>query len=187
VSFARSQAARGARATHAEVAYPLDRVAVIALEGEHDMAHVGEVAEALRRASERCRTLLVDLSRCTFISSATLSELWRGQEAVAPDGRFALVLPPGESAVQRIAEAMRLAELFATYDTLEDAFANAVHDTRVRDLRARFGEPDRFRAECSCGWRGEERTGLMALRGAKNDARDHGHTRPSRTRSGARR
>ena len=35
----------------------------------------------------------------------------------------------------------------------------AEHSIRVRDLRLRFGETESSAAECSCGWRGQTRTG----------------------------
>lgn len=30
----------------------------------------------------------------------------------------------------------------------------ATHTIQIRDLRRRFGDPEAFAAECSCGWRG---------------------------------
>jgi len=33
----------------------------------------------------------------------------------------------------------------------------AAHTIQIRDLRLRFGDLDAFAAECSCGWRGENR------------------------------
>jgi hypothetical protein len=33
------------------------------------------------------------------------------------------------------------------------------HSIRIRDLRLRFGAPEVFAAQCSCGWMGEERRG----------------------------
>ena len=47
------------------------------------------------------------------------------------------------------------------------------HSVKVRDLRARFGEPDAFAAQCSCGWTGERREGLTAAREARRDGRVH--------------
>jgi hypothetical protein len=73
--------------------------------------------------------------------------------------------------------------------SLEDALASLQHAVRVRDLRARFGDPDAFAAECSCGWRGQEHTGVLARKRAKADAIVHDggravrlRTRPARAR-----
>ena len=51
--------------------------------------------------------------------------------------------------------------------------AEGVHVVRVRDLRARFGEPEAFAAECSCGWKGERRDSITAAREARIDGRAH--------------
>jgi hypothetical protein len=47
------------------------------------------------------------------------------------------------------------------------------HAIRLRDLRARFGDPESYAAECACGWRGEEHTGINAARAARLDASRH--------------
>jgi hypothetical protein len=57
----------------------------------------------------------------------------------------------------------------------------AGHETRIRDLRSRFGDPEQFAAECSCGWRGEPRGGANGGRRARRDATEH----VDRARSGA--
>jgi len=58
--------------------------------------------------------------------------------------------------------------------------AERVHVVRVRDLRARFGEPEAYAAECSCGWTGERRDSFTAAREARHDGRAHAESeRPS--------
>jgi hypothetical protein len=47
------------------------------------------------------------------------------------------------------------------------------HSVKVRDLRARFGEPEAFAAECTCGWAGDRRDGLTGAREARRDGRAH--------------
>jgi hypothetical protein len=47
------------------------------------------------------------------------------------------------------------------------------HETRIRDLRLRFGDPEQFAAECSCGWAGEPREGANGARRARRDAIEH--------------
>jgi hypothetical protein len=49
----------------------------------------------------------------------------------------------------------------------------AVHAIQIRDLRLRFGDPDVFAAECSCGWRGEERHAGNPERAARRDGAEH--------------
>jgi hypothetical protein len=47
------------------------------------------------------------------------------------------------------------------------------HEIRIRDLRQRFGEPEAWAAECSCGWRGPEHGGRFAGREARPDRVNH--------------
>jgi hypothetical protein len=58
--------------------------------------------------------------------------------------------------------------------------ANA-HEITIRDLRARFGDPDVFAAQCSCGWSGEQREGHAGHRSAVRDGALHVEgSRPAR-------
>jgi hypothetical protein len=57
----------------------------------------------------------------------------------------------------------------------------AGHTIQIRDQRLRFGDPEQYLAECSCGWIGEPRSGANAERLAKRDGAEHvDHERPSR-------
>jgi hypothetical protein len=47
------------------------------------------------------------------------------------------------------------------------------HTIQIRDPRSRFGEPEVYVAECSCGWRGEERITGYAARSARRDGSRH--------------
>jgi hypothetical protein len=49
----------------------------------------------------------------------------------------------------------------------------AAHIIKLRDLRRRYGEPEAFAAQCSCGWTGETRHGHAADRDARQDGRRH--------------
>ena len=49
----------------------------------------------------------------------------------------------------------------------------ATHSIRVRDLRMRFGDPESYAAECSCGWRGAERIAGNPARVARRDGTEH--------------
>jgi hypothetical protein len=44
---------------------------------------------------------------------------------------------------------------------------------RIRDLRLRFGDTESYAAECSCGWRGDERRGPSGARQAHWDGQNH--------------
>jgi hypothetical protein len=57
------------------------------------------------------------------------------------------------------------------------------HEIRIRDVRLRFDAPEVFAAQCSCGWRGEERRGRAGERTALQDGRRHvelEHAKPRR-------
>jgi hypothetical protein len=51
--------------------------------------------------------------------------------------------------------------------------APGAHVIKLRDLRRRFGEPEAYAAQCSCGWTGEMRHGRTAHRDARQDGRRH--------------
>jgi hypothetical protein len=48
------------------------------------------------------------------------------------------------------------------------------HTIRLRDLRKRFGEPEAWVAECTCGWHGDAHDGVNADRSAGRDGIRHG-------------
>jgi hypothetical protein len=51
--------------------------------------------------------------------------------------------------------------------------APAEHTLKVRDLRLRFGAPEMYVAQCSCGWAGQEHRGTTGERSARRDGRAH--------------
>jgi hypothetical protein len=58
------------------------------------------------------------------------------------------------------------------------------HVTKLRDLRRRFGEPEAYAAECSCGWTSESRHGETAEREARRDGRRHEQAERDAARGG---
>jgi hypothetical protein len=50
---------------------------------------------------------------------------------------------------------------------------SAEHTIKIRDLRARFGEPEVYAAECTCGWTGDRRSGAGAERAARREGIVH--------------
>ena len=166
-----------------DVSYPSGALAVVELVGEQDVSLHKALSDALNLAAARRRHVLVDLSDCAFIDSTVVMLLIAAHDAVtAGQGRFALVIPTGESRIARVADVMGLVEVFTIYSNREDASAGTAHVTRVRDLRARFGDPEGYVAECSCGWKGDPRTGSLAMRNARNDAVVHADARVARPR-----
>jgi hypothetical protein len=47
------------------------------------------------------------------------------------------------------------------------------HEIRVRDRRARFGDPEIYVAECTCGWISEPHSGRLADRAARRTGLAH--------------
>lgn len=73
--------------------WPRPTVAVVALEGEHDMASVPQLEQALGNALLTCSQLVVDLSSVQFIDSSTIHTLIKmKQEADDKRSDFRLVL-----------------------------------------------------------------------------------------------
>ena len=163
---------------------PSEALAVVDLIGEHDLGQFEMLGKALQLAAAQRRNVLVDMTQCDFIDSTVVSLLLAAHvEVSSGGGEFAVVIPPDPSPVARTAEIMGLAEMFPTYSSREDAEATE-HVVLVRDLRARFGDPESFAAECSCGWRGKPRSGENAERAARREARMHADARAARVRNG---
>ena len=96
--------------------------AVLALVGEHDLAQHAMLRQGIDRAASLRRQLVIDLSRCAFIDSTTISLLLYAQHEVASNGgRIALVVAPSASPVAAVVELTRLAELIRIYPSLESA------------------------------------------------------------------
>ncbi len=58
------------------------------------------------------------------------------------------------------------------------------HVIKLRDLRRRFGEPEAYAAECSCGWTSGPRHGDTAERAARRDGRRHEESERDAARGG---
>ena len=164
-------------------------VALVTLMGEHDIATRSLVAEGLGLAAARRRHVLVDLTGCAFLDSTTISLLVSSHNEVSSHGgEFILILPSDScTPTARALELLHLDEVLVMHGSLDAARASLEHNVRLRDLRVRFGERDRFQAECSCGWQGAEHSGVLATRHARADATNHADTRPARARPGRQR
>ena len=176
---------REAVADRVELSCPTPALAMIELVGEHDLGRYKPIGEALHLAATRRRNVLVNLARCVFIDSTVVGLLLAARdETTADGGQFALVVPAQPSPVARAVDVMGMSALFTIYPRVEDALDASKHVTQIRDLRVRFGDDERFAAECSCGWRGDQHTGERALRASRAEARAHADTRIARQKQG---
>jgi anti-sigma B factor antagonist len=93
-------------------------VAVVTLEGDHDVASLDAVEDALRNAGAG-RDLLVDLSGCTFVDSTIIKLLLRTMRSREVEGgRFELVIDPAPTGhVTRVAALMGIAGMIPTHET----------------------------------------------------------------------
>lgn len=108
-----------------QVALHSDTTAIVSLIGEHDLSLGDALRGALETAAEQRSWVLVDLSRCTLLDSTGIAVLLDAQKRVrAARGRFALVIPPGQGAVARVAEIIRLGDLVPIAQSREDALTS---------------------------------------------------------------
>jgi anti-sigma B factor antagonist len=99
-------------------------IAVVTMLGEHDISTEPQLAQAIAEASAHS-DVVVDLSGCTFIDSTVIASLINGAAAVHARGeRFALVIPPEQRHVTRIARMIRLSEFLAVHDSRDAALAS---------------------------------------------------------------
>ena len=105
-----------------EIAQLSAEVAVVTLRGEHDLHSWSEVTLALANASQR-RSVLVDLSACTFLDSSMLTALLvTGKQLRLRGGALAVVIPPGAQ-VRRIFEIMNVHMLVGVHEHRAAALA----------------------------------------------------------------
>jgi anti-anti-sigma factor len=112
-------------ADRVEVVHHSDSTAIVSLIGEHDLSLGDALRGALETAGEQRSCVLVDLTRCTLLDSTGIAVLLDAQLRMrAAQGRFALVVPPGQGAIARVAELIRLGDLVPISHSLEDALAS---------------------------------------------------------------
>jgi len=106
-----------------DVAHDLPGLAVVTLEGEHDLSTREVLTDALERAAAHSN-VIVDCSPCTFMDSTVINVLISTANTVAAGGdRLALVIPPEQRRVARVAGMTGLDRLLAVYETREAALA----------------------------------------------------------------
>jgi anti-anti-sigma factor len=176
----------GATSNRVEIVFHSPTVAIVSLIGEHDLSQHAMLLEALGTAAGRRRDVLVDLSRCEFLDSTVISLLLHIQDEVASGGgRCSLIVPDSSTHTARVFDVMHLGDALRIETSLDVALAGLEHSVRVRDRRARSGDQDAFVAECSCGWAGDPRTGVLGMRHARADATAHAEDRSPRTAGSA--
>ena len=160
-----------------EVEFRPPGIALIKLRGEHDLSSRQHLTEALATASAQL-DVLVDLSECTFMDSTVVAAFFRAREQLKErGGRLAVVIPQAAATIQRVAKITALDMILPIHETQRTAVASfqpQEHTITIRDLRARFGDPEAVRAECTCGWQGETQDdSSMAGRHARRDGAVH--------------
>lgn len=104
-----------------------DGVAVVRVQGEHDVFTAPALREQVHAAIEQSAPIVIDLSGATFIDSSVLAVLLGGlRRAREAEIGYALTLPGDEGApVRRIFEVTGLVPVFAIYPSESDAVAAA--------------------------------------------------------------
>jgi anti-anti-sigma factor len=98
-------------------------LAFVRLRGEHDLFSEATLTSALDRAVEHSN-VLVDLSECTFMDSTVITLLIRAAQAAEARGeRLVLAIPPGQTAVARVAQIVHLGEFMPVYSSTDEALA----------------------------------------------------------------
>jgi anti-anti-sigma factor len=102
-------------------------VAVVVMSGEHDAFHAPKLEGHVTSLLDEGLSLVVDLSRATFLDSVALFVLIRGRKHAAARGLgFALQLGEGAGRhVHRALELTRLTTVFAIEPTREAAILAA--------------------------------------------------------------
>jgi anti-sigma B factor antagonist len=95
-----------------QIAHAGDGEVRVAPTGELDISTVPELQEALTRARQGGRRLVVDLRGLEFMDSTGLTLLTRWSLAAERDG-FSLALVPGNDRIQRLFEITRLITHFS--------------------------------------------------------------------------
>jgi anti-anti-sigma factor len=100
-----------------------DALAIVTLQGEHDIATAPDVRRALRRAGVGVH-VVIDLSRCVFVDSTVITVFLAAHaELVAAGARLALVVPPVARGVSRVVGLTHLDLVMPVYPSREVASA----------------------------------------------------------------
>ena len=88
-----------------KVERPADGVAVVALEGEHDLGTANDVRDALVAAAEAGDAIVIDLSQTAFVDSSILGVILESRrESQEANRAFAVCCDGAAEAVHRVLE-----------------------------------------------------------------------------------
>ena len=90
--------------------------AVVRLGGEHDLSSAAQLTEALEELIAEKRSVVIDLTRTTFVDSSSLAALLEGRERSAEAGlELRLFMPDATAdAVRRVVELTGLSDAVTT-------------------------------------------------------------------------
>jgi anti-sigma B factor antagonist len=100
-------------------------VAVIALRGEHDMTTADELSSAIDAAAAQRHGVVVSLAETTFVDSAIVHRLYKGDRQMLAAGRRLVLHVGAEPVVDRVLEIGGLLEEMMWSVSLDDAIVFA--------------------------------------------------------------
>ena len=94
---------------------------MLRLLGDHDASTIATLEQALDAAILDDAAVIVDLSECTFLDSASVAVLFRARQRAA-GGRLVAVIDPGSAmAASRLLDLVRFSSVVPVYDSRDDA------------------------------------------------------------------
>lgn len=94
----------------------------IQVEGELDLAVAVELEEALARAGEECRRILIDLEACDFIDSTGIAVIVKAHNQAKQQGRRITVYAPSDQ-VLRVLSVTGLTSNGLVFESLDEALS----------------------------------------------------------------
>jgi anti-anti-sigma factor len=106
------------------VGHHVPHLAVVTLEGEHDLSTQPQLTDALAQATAHSH-VLVDLSHCDFMDSTVISSLIQAAQMVHRRGeQLAVVIPPERTDLARVAAVMGLTDIFPLHPSRDAGLAS---------------------------------------------------------------
>lgn len=107
-----------------EVGHLAPGVAIVSVEGEHDLNSEPGLTDAFSEAAAHS-SVLIDLSGCSFMDSTAIAAILRVARVVQGKGdRLGLIIPPEQRQISRIAELTRLGDVLAIYPSRASALSD---------------------------------------------------------------
>lgn len=116
-----------ARRGTVDVGHHAPHLAVVTVQGEHDLSTQPELTQALEDAAAHSN-VLVDLSHCSFMDSTVVTSLSRAAKTLQARGeQLALVIPPEQTHLTRLAAITRLADTIPLHHSREAGLTSLEH------------------------------------------------------------